>query len=214
MNIYPAIIKVMSEIGAITKDKKNQQQGFMYRGVDDVMNALQPLLIKHGVFVVPETLEQSREERTTQNGGRLIYSILKIKYTFYADDGSSITAIVVGEGMDSGDKASNKAMAIAFKYVCFQVFCIPTEEMTDPDGESHNLTPPAPPTTPPRQPAQGDVISEAQAKRMFAIAQGATREDKAETVRIVLKGYGYTKSSEVKKSDYEKICKELEEMPF
>lgn len=136
MNIYQAIRGVMAEVGAIGKDKKNQQQGFMYRGVDDVMNALQPAFVKHNIFVVPEVLEQTREERTTKNGGQLLYSILKVKFTFYADDGSSVSATVVGEGMDSADKASNKAMSVAFKYACFQVFCIPTEEMVDPDSEA------------------------------------------------------------------------------
>lgn len=136
MEIHQKIPIIMSEIGAIQKAKKNAQQGFMYRGVDDVMNALQPLLHKHGVFIVPEVLEQKREERQTNKGGNLIYSVCTIKYTFYASDGSFITAVVVGEGMDSGDKATNKAMAIAFKYACFQVFCIPTEEMKDPDADT------------------------------------------------------------------------------
>lgn len=139
MNIYTAISNVMSEIGAISKGKTNLQQNFKYRGVDDVMNVLQPLLVKHRVFIVPEVLEQIREDRTSSKGNALIYSVCKIKYTFYADDSSSIVAVVIGEGMDSGDKATNKAMAIAFKYVCFQVFCIPTEEMKDPDEEVHEL---------------------------------------------------------------------------
>jgi len=138
----------MGEIGAIEKGKKNQQQGFMYRGVDDVMNALQPLLVKHKVFIVPEVLEQAREEKETKTGGKLIYSICRIKYTFFADDGSNIVAVVVGEGMDSGDKATNKAMAIAFKYACFQTFCIPTEEMKDPDEEVHELAGKKPDNTP------------------------------------------------------------------
>jgi hypothetical protein len=137
--IYTAISNVMSEIGAIGKDKENTQQHFKYRGIDDVMNALQPLLVKHRVFIVPETLEQLREEKTSKAGATLIYSICKIKYTFYAEDGSNIVAVAVGEGMDSGDKATNKAMAIAFKYACFQVFCIPTEEIKDPDGDTHEL---------------------------------------------------------------------------
>ena len=134
--IYAAINGIMEEIGAIGKTSKNQQQGFMYRGIDAVMNALQPALVKHKVFVVPEILEQKREERVTGKGGNLIYSVLKIKYTFYAEDGSSVSATVIGEGMDSGDKASNKAMSVAFKYACFQVLCIPTEEMKDPDAET------------------------------------------------------------------------------
>ena len=136
MNIYQSITKILEEVPAIGKNKKNTTQGFMFRGIDDVMNTFQPLLAKHKVFMVPQILEQTREERQTSKGGTLIYSICKIKYIFYAEDGSSIEAIVVGEGMDSGDKATNKAMAIAMKYAMFQVFCIPTEEMKDSDGET------------------------------------------------------------------------------
>ena len=134
MNIYESIISIIQESYAIAKDKKNQQQGFKYRGIDDVMNTFQPLLSKHKVFVVPEVLERHREERTGKTGGNLIYSVLTIRYTFYAEDGSSVSAVVIGEGMDSGDKASNKALAIGMKYAMFQVFCIPTEEMIDPDA--------------------------------------------------------------------------------
>ena len=137
--IYQAIPAIMGEIHAVGKNKRNNQQGFLYRGVDDVMNAINPALIKHKVFIVPEILEQSREERQTNKGSNLIYSICRMCFHFYAEDGSSIKAITVGEGMDSGDKATNKAMAIAFKYACFQVFCIPTEEMKDPDAESYEL---------------------------------------------------------------------------
>lgn len=139
--IYEAINNVMAEIGAVGKNSTNGQQGFKYRGIDAVMNALSPALIKNKVFVVPEILEQSREERQTSKGGTLIYSICKVRYTFYTTDGSNIQATVIGEGMDSGDKATNKAMSIAFKYACFQVFCIPTEEMVDPDSECHEVAP-------------------------------------------------------------------------
>ena len=141
LNIYEAINKTMEDVGAIGKTSKNQQQGFMFRGIDAVMNALNPAMIKNGIFVVPQVLEQTREERQSSRGGNLIYSVCRIKYTFYAQDGSSVEAVVVGEGMDSGDKATNKAMSIAFKYACFQVFCIPTEEMKDPDAESHEVKP-------------------------------------------------------------------------
>lgn len=136
MNIFQSITKILEEVPAIGKTKTNKIQNFKFRGIDDVMNTFQPLLAKHKVFIVPQVLEQTREERQTSKGGNLIYSICKIKYIFYAEDGSSIEAIVVGEGMDSGDKATNKAMAIAMKYAMFQVFCIPTEEMKDPDSDT------------------------------------------------------------------------------
>lgn len=139
MNIYETINAVMSDVGIIDKNRTNKQQGFKYRGVDDVMNALSPAFIKHKLCVVPEVIDHIREERTSKNGSSLIYSILKVRYDFLADDGSKVSATVIGEGMDSGDKSSNKALAIAFKYACFQVFCIPTEEFKDPDAECHEV---------------------------------------------------------------------------
>ena len=135
--IYGAILGVMTDIGAIGKDSKNAQQGFMYRGIEAVMNALQPAMIKNDMFVVPDLLEQKREERVTAKGASLIHSVLKVRYDFIAvKDGSRISATVGGEGMDTADKATNKAMSAAFKYACFQVFCIPTEEMKDPDADT------------------------------------------------------------------------------
>lgn len=135
-NIYQSIADIMQEVPSIGKEKVNVQQKFKYRGIDDVMNAFQPILAKNRVFIVPQVLEQKREERTTKNGGNLLYSICKIKFTFFAEDGSSVEAITVGEGMDSADKSTNKAMAVAMKYAMFQVFCIPTEDMIDPDSET------------------------------------------------------------------------------
>lgn len=135
--IYKAISDAMAEIGAVKKDSKNSQQGFMYRGIDAVMNAINPALIKNKIFVVPEVLEQKREERSSNKGNTLIYSIVTMKFKFYATDGSFVEAVTIGEGMDSGDKATNKAMSIAFKYACFQVFCIPTDEMIEADAETH-----------------------------------------------------------------------------
>lgn len=163
-NIFQAINAVMEDLGPIAKEKTasyNGKGGYKYRGIDDVMNALQPMMKKHGLFVVPKVIKQEREERIEEKiynnevkQQRTKFSILTVEYTFYALDGTSVTATVVGEGMDSGDKASNKAMSVAYKYACFQVFSIPTEEMVDPDAEIHgnnypvNAAPPAAPAPP------------------------------------------------------------------
>lgn len=133
----------MDEGYAIAKDKKNATQGYQYRGIDQVMNVFQPLLAKYKVFIVPEVISHEREERTTGKGTLLLYSVCTIKYTFYAEDGSSVSAVVVGEGMDSGDKATNKAMSVAMKYAMFQTFCIPTEEMHDSEEDSPEPLPKA-----------------------------------------------------------------------
>ena len=100
----------MEDIKAVGKDALNKTQGFKYRSIDAVMNALNPAMIKHKIFCAPEVIEQIREERTTGKGSTLIYSVCKIRYRFFTVDGSYIDAVVVGEGMDSGDKATNTAI--------------------------------------------------------------------------------------------------------
>jgi hypothetical protein len=135
--IYKLIGQAIGKIGAIGKDKKNAQQGFMYRGIDQVYNALNPVMAELGIFFTPEILDQKREERTTKNGSVLTYTVLTIRFTVFAPDGSNVSMTVVGEGMDSGDKSTNKAMSVAMKYAMFQLFCIPTEEMKDPDADCY-----------------------------------------------------------------------------
>ena len=170
--IYALIGKAMREIGAVGKDSVNQTQGFKYRGIDAVYNALNPVMSKYGLFIVPEILEQNREERTTvkkvwdndtksrvDKASTLIWSILKIRFTMYAPDGSNVSAVVIGEGMDTGDKATNKAMSIALKYAAFQIFMIPTEETTiDPDSESHEVDPKAYANAPTGAGAAADIM--------------------------------------------------------
>lgn len=136
--IYKLIGTAIGKIGAIGKDQFNPQQKFKYRGIDQVYNALNPVMAELGIFFCPEVLDQKREERTTASGTILKYTILTMKFTAYAPDGSSVSMTVVGEGMDSGDKSANKAMSVAMKYAMFQLFCIPTEEMKDPDADSYN----------------------------------------------------------------------------
>lgn len=137
--IYGAIIDAMGQINAISKDRRNPQQGFAYRGIDDVMNELHSILAKSGIFIVPTVLDEQRTQATTSRGSNLFYTRLKIKFTFFAKDGSSVESVVIGEAMDSGDKASNKALSIGMKYACLQVFCIPTEEDKDPDGITYDV---------------------------------------------------------------------------
>lgn len=155
--IHEAICAAMARTKAIGKDKKNQQQGFKYRGVDDVMNALQPVFAEMMIFCTPKVIDVQREERTTKNGGAMTYTVVTVEYTFYAVDGSSVSCIVCGEGMDSADKSTSKAMSIAFKYACFQLLCIPTEETApDPDAEYHEKAPKK--TDPPPAPVEPPVL--------------------------------------------------------
>jgi len=139
--IHESIIAAMRDIEAIPKDRKNTGQGYQFRGIDDVYLSLHSILANHGIFTVPEVLAERSEDRLTAKGGTLIYRVLKIAYHFYAVDGSEVVCTVIGEGMDSGDKASNKGMSVAHKYALLQVFCIPTDDAKDPENESHEVAP-------------------------------------------------------------------------
>lgn len=137
--IYKAIISTMKDIGAIGKDQKNTFDGYKFRGIDDVYNALQPAMVKNGIFVAPTLLEMSQEDRISRKGEQMIHTYLQVQFTFYADDGSYVTAVVPGEAADRSDKSINKAMSAAFKYACFQTFCIPVADMKDADAESPEI---------------------------------------------------------------------------
>lgn len=132
--IFSKMADIMQEINAIGKDQTNTQQKYNFRGIDDVYNAVNPLLKKHRVFITTKILSSKREERTTKptstnpTGTVMIYTILEIENTFWAEDGSSVSSISQGEAMDSADKGSNKAMSAAQKYSLIQTFAIPTKE--------------------------------------------------------------------------------------
>jgi len=139
--IYERIPLVMKSIGSITKQRRNKQQNYAFRGIDDIYNELHRHLVQNQVFVTSEVINQVREERESKSGGMLVYTVLTVKFTFWTTDGSSITSTLVGEAMDSGDKSSNKAMSTAYKYAFMQIFCIPTNEAKDTEEVSPDPMP-------------------------------------------------------------------------
>ncbi len=136
--VYLAMREVMRELGeqGIAKDRKNTQQGFTFRGVDDVYAALNPLLVKYGLLVLPEVLEREASERQTKSGGAIFAVTVKARFQIVsADDGSWHFVTTYGEGMDTADKATSKAMSVAYKYAMFETFCIPVVGMPDSDDD-------------------------------------------------------------------------------
>lgn len=131
--IYQKIANILKETKAITKSEKNQQQGFKFRGIDNVMNELHELFAKNDVFILQEVQGFITENRPTKSGGTNTFTRATIKFCYMTTDGSHVDTVNVGEAMDSGDKGMNKAMSIALKYSLLQMFLIPTEEPKDPD---------------------------------------------------------------------------------
>ncbi len=141
MQVYKAINGVQAALAkvGITKDRKNLQQNYSFRGIDDVFNALSPLLAEHQLAIIPRYLTRECIERPSKSGGVLFNVTVEAEFDLYGSDGSHVTAKTFGEAMDSADKATNKAMSAAYKYMCFQVFAIPTEG--DNDADAHTPVP-------------------------------------------------------------------------
>ena len=142
--IFKKMNEVMKDIGAIGKDQKNAAQGFRFRGIDQFVNTLYPALCKHGVFMSPRCVSEGHElkdvERSNGKKGVDKHVSILMEYDFYAEDGSKVTiGPVPAEGLDSGDKATNKALSAALKYALIQTFSVPTEDMEEADRESPEL---------------------------------------------------------------------------
>ncbi len=142
--IYKKMSEVMKEVGFVAKAQTNTAQGFKFRGIDQFVNALYPALTKHGVFMAPRATQFTQEVReVTRSNGKLgvdKHIAIMMEYDFWAEDGSKVTiGPIPAEGLDSGDKATNKALSAALKYALIQTFSIPTVDMAEADLESPEL---------------------------------------------------------------------------
>ena len=132
--IYGQMAKLLGLVGPIAKEQHNKGQNYKFRGIDQVYDALHPCLAECGIFLTSKVLGV----RTTSDG-RMNRRLFRMEFTFWAEDGSSVTTQAIGEGFDTSDKASNKAMSAAYKYALFQSLCIPTEAV---DGDAETPMPP------------------------------------------------------------------------
>ena len=149
--VGPAVFRCIAEVSAdlakigVAKTGKNEQQGYRFRGIDQMYNALAPVLAKRGLVILPRFLARTVTERVTAKGGILFAVVVDAEFDFVAaSDGSRHAIRLYGEAMDSGDKATNKAMSAAYKYAVMQAFCIPTEGDNDADATTHEVVAPAP----------------------------------------------------------------------
>ena len=167
MKVYQAINAIQADLAktGISKDRVNSQgSGYKFRGIDDVYNAISPLLAKHGLCILPRMLTRECTDRMSAKGGNLFYVVVEAEFDFVsAEDGSKHTVKTFGEAMDSGDKATNKAMSAAYKYAAFQAFAIPTEGDNDADAYTHDVAP--------------TIIEPDSMTDLFAAIESATTED-------------------------------------
>ena len=138
IGVYAAISACTADLlGGVAKDRRNSGQGFNFRGIDQFMNAVAPVIARNGLVVLPRVMSKRQDERQTTKGGVMFYTHLHVEFDFVAvSDGSTHTVATEGEAMDSADKSTNKAMSAALKYALMQAFMIPTEDMQDADAHS------------------------------------------------------------------------------
>ena len=140
--IYKAVNAVQAHLASVgvSKTQTNTFDRYKFRGIDDIYNALAPALAEHGLCVFPRVLNRECQERASKDGKALFYVTVDVEFDFVAvADGSKHTVKTYGEAMDRSDKATNKAMSAAYKYACFQTFCIPTEGDNDADRDTHEV---------------------------------------------------------------------------
>lgn len=177
--VYAAIAAVTAKLAkeGISKDRKNDQQGYKFRGIDDVYNALAPFLAEAKLCILPCVKSRECIERTTAKGNAIFYVTVCVDFAFVAaEDGSEHHVTTYGEAMDTADKATNKAMSAAYKYAAMQAFCIPTEGDNDADNTTHEVRPA------PHRPVAVDVW-EAQTPEVQKWLQGIADSVRAELDR-------------------------------
>lgn len=142
VGIYEAMALAMADVEAVSKSRKNEQQGFKFRGIDDVYNVVHSALADHGIVTPPRVLERVVAERQTKSGSVQLHVTIKVEYDFTARDGSKMTVgPIYAEALDTSDKATNKALSFAHKYTLLQTFCIPTEDIAEGDRTTIEAAP-------------------------------------------------------------------------
>jgi hypothetical protein len=138
LTVHEAIAEVTRRIGAIEKTGRSTE-GYRFRGIDQALAALHPILGDVGLVIVPgQVIRESWETRATAKGGTLNVARLLVRYTFVGPDGSKLRAAAWGEGADSGDKATQKAHSQSYKTLVFQAFTIPTETSAEDEPDAAN----------------------------------------------------------------------------
>lgn len=144
MKVHEAINAVMKDVQAVAKTERNSAQGFVFRGIDAVVNTVGPALRKHGVIIAPTAIDANyRDVEVGRNRTRMQEVTITATYTVWGPEGDSFVTQVAAESMDAGDKGTAKAHSVAYRTLLLQLLCIPTDE-PDPDSVSYERAPSVP----------------------------------------------------------------------
>jgi len=126
LNLHERIHAIMSEVEYLKKDDTIAFGNTKYTAMSEekVTSTLRQYMVKYGVVMLPVSVTLTKEgSLSTVHAGYRLVNIDR------PDDDCYIESC--GQGADTQDKGSGKAMTYSFKYALLRAFCIPTGE--DPD---------------------------------------------------------------------------------
>jgi len=221
--IYKLLPRVMADVGAIPLGHRNKAQSYQFRSVYDVLNAVHPTLVRHGVSLGTSVENYQtaveREAKAGNQGERLVYrATLLLNVRLSAPDGSSVTFTAAGEGIDyGGDKATNKAMSAAFKYAMFLGLAIPIAPGDADDSDEGGAPPVKPASTAPKTPAAPSASAYSQplaaacteAQKQQIIYRWRQLRYTPEKLAAVLETLGVKKVSQITVGQADKLINQL-----
>lgn len=183
LRVHEALASVMRDVMPVGKDQTNTAQRYNFRGIDDLMSAVAGPMRAHGVFILPEVVEKTAE----RHGEKMTTVRITMRYRVYGPAGDCLEATVPGEASDFADKATNKAMSAAFKYLLLQVLMIPVDGRSIEDGDRDHPVPPTPEPEPTPPAPQKSAPAPYDHAKFYALVDGcrqaAAEATDPETVR-------------------------------
>jgi len=203
LTVYEAINEVSRKVGSLAKEGFNDHQKYNFRGIDQLVTAVQPVLNEVGLVIIPRIITHESVDRQTEKNIQR-WCTVEVEYTLIGPAGDSTRAVMVGEAADVADKAMNKAMSNAAKYFYFQTFWFGIGGMDDGDFDHPEARPAQPQQRPQQQTQQrpqqaqassaprqassnssGNLVTEPQSRKIWAMAHKSLNWDDARMIQQI-----------------------------
>lgn len=130
--VHVAWSRVMATVRAVGKVESGTGIAYKFRGVDTALNVFGPACRLHGVLVLPVDIDPSYRDTKTSTGKPTRECTVKVTYRIVGPAGDALEVQSAGEALDSGDKGTAQALAVALRTLLFHAGLVPTQDL-DPD---------------------------------------------------------------------------------
>ena len=196
MNIYEKLLNIQNELKA-PKGQFNKFGGYKYRSCEDILEAVKPICKKYGTVLILSDTISARGDRYYIEATATLYNIeadangaiQKVENTAYAREEEN------KKGMD-GSQITGTASSYARKYALNGLFNIDDTKEADTDEFTKQ-----------QQVDDDKVIDKTKVQALNKSIENAGITD--EVVELILSGYGYSSTSEIKVKDYNSIVNDF-----